>query len=40
MSKEAKQGDVLGCESGLTEYVLELSGECPSFREGGWVHGL
>lgn len=27
-------------ESGLTEYVFELSGECPSFRERGWVHGL
>lgn len=22
------------------EYVFELSGECPSFRGRGWVHGL
>lgn len=27
-------------ESRLTKYVFELSGECPSFRERGWVHGL
>lgn len=26
--------------SRLTEYVFELSGECPSFRGRGWVHGL
>lgn len=29
-----------GGGSRLTEYVFELSGECPSFRERGWVHGL
>jgi len=27
-------------EGRLTEYVFELSGECPSFRGRGWVHGL
>lgn len=42
MSEEARErgGRWWDGESRLTEYVFELSGECPSFRERGWVHGL
>lgn len=42
--REAEAGERRGrwCDGGsrLTEYVFELSGECPSFRGRGWVHGL
>lgn len=38
--RQAREREEEGGGSRLTEYVFELSGECPSFRERGWVHGL